>query len=193
MKRGRALINTKPPKLSKPTKRARKDSDKSSTPPLRTSGLRVHKPDASDVAKMFFNHFREQDDCAQYGDDVACSIRINIPDQSQGGVVIGFDWVNNGIERDHFVVMPWSLTGDISPLDAFFKSFHTKSLWGSSGSEIKIAVETLTNYFKTIPKATIIIDSWGEDPRVRGGKIGHETGFRWVPNEKDRWDEDNSD
>jgi hypothetical protein len=110
MKRGRP-IKTNPPKPSKPVKRARKDNDIPS-PSLKASGLKIRNTDtsAAEMARRFFNHFREQDDRAQYSDDVACSLRINIP-----STTIGFDWVNDGVERDHFVVVPWSLTGDTQP------------------------------------------------------------------------------
>lgn len=140
--------------------------------------LALTHPIAEKMASKLFEHFISLYNSEQFYMDPDCRVKIVTPTKK-----IEFDWVSNGDEDDGVLpsVNHQSLQKVLCHIfnDGYFKAKDRR----------EEAIEKLTSILADMPGATLHIDNWGDDCRVRGGKIGKETNGAWVENSSDSFDE----
>src|SRR5688572_18587315 len=106
---------------------------------------------------------------------------------------ISFDWINEGKDRDEWVIQPDNEDADLM----FFFGVALATPFNKMKPETKRTnYKFLADYFMRQPALDLVIDNWGEDSPILGGKIGVSTGYLWVENEPESghdWEGDEDD
>jgi len=136
---------------------------------------------AMTMADKFMQHVRDlYDREAMYTSTDSCHMRLENPP-------LLFDWINAGISGKTGDI--WLILGSTSGLYSFFQYIGTDGkIWKLDDADRAHCHELLTEYFVKNPNTDLLIDTWGEDGPILGGKIGASTNFEWIENEPESRD-----
>jgi hypothetical protein len=141
------------------------------------------------ISQRLFTHIRKlYDQEAMYSSSGLCYFKLMNPD-------VSFDWENVGLnDTPRMGTDRWLITADGTIRFEKLFDFLLENAYTTLTTEEHLHCrKVLTNYFLDNPNTDLVIDTWGDDSKIRGGKIGASTDFVWIEEEPESWEKESEE
>lgn len=140
------------------------------------------------LAQRFFTHIRIIYSREAMYSSGLCYFRLANP-------AVSFDWENIGLnDTPRMGTDRWLITADgTTRFEKIFDLLQEKAYSTLTKEEHLFTRKLLVNYFMDNLNTDLIIDTWGDDHKMRGGKIGASTNFVWIEDEPESWEKESED